>query len=480
MEASMEETLLSRRPEPKEEQSSAVSEELKRQLWLAGPLIFGFLMRNLIQMISLMFLGHLGELQLAGATMATSFAGFTGFSLLNGLASGLETLCGQAFGARQYHLVCVHKQRGMLILTLLSVPLAVVWFYAGSILLLFGLKDEDIAMEAGTYARWMIPALFAYGLLQCQVRYLQMQNIVFPVMLSAAATVLFHLAVCWVLVHGLGLGSKGVAIGIAISYWINVLILAVYVRVSSTCKNTWTGFSIEAFHDPLVFFRVAVPSALMVCSEWWLFETIILLSGLLPNARLETSVLSITLSTADCLYMIPSGLGAAISTRVSNELGTARPRAARLAVRVAMFFAISEGLVMAMILISVRHVWGHVYSDQEEVVTYVAKMVLLIAVSSLLDGIQSILSGVARGCGWQKIGACINLGAFYIVGIPAAYLFAFGLHIGGMGLWMGIICGILVQDLLLLAITLCTDWEKEATKVKDRVLCSALPTDLTT
>jgi MATE family multidrug resistance protein len=82
MEASMEETLLSRSPEPKEEQSSAVSEELKRQLWLAGPLIVGFLMRNLIQMISLMFLGHLGELQLAGATMATSFAGFTGFSLL--------------------------------------------------------------------------------------------------------------------------------------------------------------------------------------------------------------------------------------------------------------------------------------------------------------------------------------------------------------------------------------------------------------
>jgi MATE family multidrug resistance protein len=39
---------------------------------------------------------------------------------------------------------------------------------------------------------------------------------------------------------------------------------------------------------------------------------------------------------------------------------------------------------------------------------------------------------VARGCGWQKIGACINLGAFYIVGIPAAYLFAFVLHIGGM------------------------------------------------
>jgi MATE family multidrug resistance protein len=72
-----------------------------------------------------------------------------------------------------------------------------------------------------------------------------------------------------------------------------------------------------------------------------------------------------------------------------------------------MFFAISEGLVMAMILISVRHVWGHVYSDQEEVVTYVAKMVLLIAVSSLLDGIQSILSGTHNSQKWPCMGYSI-------------------------------------------------------------------------
>ncbi|KAE8778852.1 Protein TRANSPARENT TESTA 12 [Hordeum vulgare] len=120
------------------------------------------------------------------------------------------------------------------------------------------------------------------------------------------------------------------------------------------------------------------------------------------------------------------------NTRVSNKLGAGRPEAARLAVRVVMFLAILEGLIMGVVLVSVRRVWGHAYSDEEEVVTYVAKMVLVIAVSNFLDGIQSVLSGVARGCGWQKICACINLGAFYAVGIPAAYLLAFVLHVGGM------------------------------------------------
>ncbi|XP_047074012.1 protein DETOXIFICATION 16-like [Lolium rigidum] len=475
----LEETLLQRSPEWKQEESLSIGEEVKRQLWLAGPLIAGNLLQNLIPMISVMLVGHLGELPLAGASVANSFATVTGFSLMQGMATALDTLCGQAYGARQYHLLGIYKQRAMLILTLVSIPVAVLWFYTGSVLLLVG-QDEDISMEAGTYARWMIPALFAYGLLQCHVRFLQTQNIVLPVMLSAAPTALFHLPVCWLLVHGLGLGSKGAALSNAISFWINVVILAVYVRVSSTCNKTWTGFSVEAFHDLLSFFRLAVPSALMVCLEWWSYEALVLLSGLLPNPELETSVLSITLNTATLVFMIPSGLGAAISTRVSNELGAGRPQAARLAVRAVLMFAASEGLIMSLLLVSVRHIWGYTYSDEEEVVAYVAKMLLLIAVSNFFDGIQSVLSGVARGCGWQKIGACINLGAFYVVGIPAAYLLAFVLRVGGMGLWTGIICGSTVQVLLLLAITLRTDWQKEATKAKNRVFYSAMPTDLAT
>ena len=88
------------------------------------------------------------------------------------MASALDTLCGQAYGGRRYNLLGIYKQRAMLLLTLVSLPLAVVWFYTGEILLLFG-QDADITAEAGAYARWMIPALFAYGLLQCHAWFLQ-------------------------------------------------------------------------------------------------------------------------------------------------------------------------------------------------------------------------------------------------------------------------------------------------------------------
>ncbi|XP_020087710.1 protein DETOXIFICATION 16-like isoform X1 [Ananas comosus] len=456
-----------------------IQSEVKKQLWLAGPLIAGNLLQNIIRVISLMFVGHFGELDLSGASMATSFATVTGFSLLMGMGSALDTLCGQSFGAKQYHMLGIHMQRAMLVLMLASVPLAVIWAYTGQFLVLCG-QDPEIAYEAGIYARWMIPALFAYGLLQCHVRFLQTQNIVLPVMISSGLTALLHIGVCWVLVYGLGLGSKGAALANAISYWINVLLLEAYVQLSNDCKKTWTGLSKEAFHDTLSFIRLAVPSALMVCLEWWSFELLVLLSGLLPNPQLETSVLSISLNTASMVFMVPFGLGAAISTRVSNELGAGRPDAARLAVRIVVFLAIIEGLVVGLIMILVRGIWGYAYSNEEEVVKYVGVMLPILATSNFFDGIQSVLSGVARGCGWQKIGAFVNLGAYYIVGIPSAILIAFVFHVGGKGLWMGIICGVVLQVFLLLIITLCTNWDKEAKKAKDRVFSTTIPTDMTT
>ena len=132
-------------------------------------------------------------------------------------------------------------------------------------------QDPEIAAGAGSYIRWMIPALFVYGPLQCHVRFLQTQNIVLPVMLSSGVTALNHLLVCWLLVYKIGLGNKGAALANAISYLTNVSILAIYVRLAPVCKNTWRGFSKEAFHDIPSFLRLGVPSALMV---WSVFESL--------------------------------------------------------------------------------------------------------------------------------------------------------------------------------------------------------------
>lgn len=456
-----------------------VIEEAKKQLWLAGPLIAVSLLQYSLQITSVMYVGHLGELALSGASLASSFASVTGFSVLLGMGSALETLCGQAYGAKLYHMLGVHMQRGMLTLLAVCIPLALIWFYTSTILIALG-QDHEISTEAGTFNRWMMPSLFAYSLLQCLNRFLHTQNNVFPMMISSGITAFLHIIICWALCFKFGLGSRGAALAISISNWVNVLLLASYVMLSPVCKNTWTGFSKEAFHDILSFVKLAIPSAIMICFEYWTFEMVVLLSGLLANPKLETSVLSISLNTCWMVYMISVGLGSAISTRVSNELGAGRPQGARLALQVMITMALSQGAAISIATVLVRGVWGKLYSNEKEVIRYVAEMMPLLALSDFLDGFQCVLSGAARGCGWQNLCVYINLGAYYVVGIPAAVPFAFTLHVGGMGLWMGIICALFVQVTALVAVNARTNWHQEAMKAAHRVQNTSLVIDKAT
>jgi len=235
------------------------------------------------------------------------------------------------------------------------------------------------------------------------------------------------------------------------------------------CKHTWKGFSTDSFVDLREFLSLAIPSCIMICLEYWCFEILIILAGLLPNPKLEIATLSVCLSTTSLNYMIPFGLSAAASTRVANELGAGDAPAAKQAVISVVGLSAAQALVVSSMLLLLRHHWGWLFSGDAEVVETVAGIMLFIACVAILDGIQGVLSGVARGCGWQELGAVINLGAFYGVGVPISVFLAFVFDFGGRGLFMGLICGLGTQTLVLLYVTLRTDWEKQVQKASARV-----------
>nr|GMD44166.1 protein DETOXIFICATION 16-like [Ipomoea batatas] len=265
----------------------------------------------------------------------------------------------------------IFMQRGMLVMLLICIPVAGVWAYTDRILRLC-CTDPEISNAAGEYARFLIPSIFPFAILRCLVSFLQAQNNVVPMMFTAGIGALVHVLSCWILVFKSGMGFNGAAMANAISYWVNVVLLGVYVRVSPS----W------------------IPSTAMLCLEHWSFELVVLLGGLLPNPKLETSVLSITLNTCLLVYMLPMGLGGAISVRVSNEVGGGRPKAAWMAVRTALGCAATEGILVGIAMVSVHKVWGYVFSTEEQVVNYAGKMLLLLSASHFLDSILCVLSGM--------------------------------------------------------------------------------------
>ncbi|GFZ00255.1 MATE efflux family protein [Actinidia rufa] len=344
-----------------------MGEEVKRLGCIAAPMVAVTLSQYLLLVITTMMVGHLGELSLASTSIAISLSGVTGFSLLMGMASALETLCGQAYGAQQYQKFGTQTYTAIFSLIIVCLPLSITWIYMGKILIFIG-QDPLISHEAGKFTMWLVPALFAYAILQPLVRYFQMQSLIIPML-------------------------PGGALAIGVSYWLNVVFVVVYMKYSSACAKTRVPISLEVLRGVGEFFKFAIPSSVMICLEWWSYELLVLLSGLLPNPELEASVLSVCLNTISTLYTIPLGFGAAVSTRVSNELGAGNPQGARLAVVVVLCLAVIEAVIMSTTLFATRRVFGYTFSSEKEVVDYVEAMAPVVCLSVVLDSLQGVLSG---------------------------------------------------------------------------------------
>ncbi|KAI3785233.1 hypothetical protein L1987_44348 [Smallanthus sonchifolius] len=450
-----------------------LAEEVKRSCYIALPMVGVTVSQNLLRVVSMSMVGHLGELELAGTAVATSLTNVTGFSLLFGMASALETLCGQAYGAHQYHKLGTYTYGAMISLILVCFPISILWVYIDKLLILLG-QDPLISAEARKFSVWLIPTLFPYSILQLFIRYLLSQSLIFPMLWSSVAVLVLHVPVCWALVFKLGFGTAGAALATGISYTLNVIFLGFYLYCSEACEKTRVTFSVDGFKSNREFFHFAIPSAVMICLEWWSYELVVLLSGLLPNPQLETSVLSICLTVGALHYYVPYSFGAAASTRISNELGAGNPQAVKTALLAVTGLGAVEVVIAITTLFCSRSVLGYAFGNEHELVDYVKDITFLLCFTIFADTIQAILSGVARGSGWQHIGAYINLGSYYLVGIPMALVLGFVVHLKGKGLWSGLVIGSIVQCILLILITCSTNWEKEATMARERVFVPAI------
>ncbi|MCO5546997.1 hypothetical protein L7F22_000437 [Adiantum nelumboides] len=180
-----------------------------------------------------------------------------------GMASSLETLCGQAFGAKQYQLIGLYLQTGLIVLNILAVFLSFIYGYMGEILILLG-QDEQISLEAGKYAKFLIPTLFAHASSQTLIRFLQTQSLVYPMLVCSGIAAAVHVPLCWFLVYKTSLGFTGAALSTSIGNWINVILLYGYIIFSPSCARARAPVSRQSLKYMGSFLKLALPSAAML------------------------------------------------------------------------------------------------------------------------------------------------------------------------------------------------------------------------
>ncbi|KAI3991608.1 hypothetical protein MKX01_009650 [Papaver californicum] len=456
-----EEEELHRLPTPTE-----IVEEIKALGKISGPTALTGLLLYSRAMISMLFLGYLGELELAGGSLAIGFANITGYSVISGLAMGMEPICGQAFGAKQKKILGLTSQRTVLLLLTTSIPISFMWVNMKRILLWCG-QDEEISSVAHVFILFSIPDLFFLSLLHPLRIYLRTQSITLPISFCSAISVIIHIPLNYLLVIHLKMGIAGVAIAMV---WTNLnlfISLAAFIIISGVYKDSWVAPSMDCLRGWSSLLSLAIPTCISVCLEWWWYEFMILLCGLLVNPKATIASMGILIQTTSLVYVFPSALSLGVSTRIGNELGANRPSKARISMIVSLACAVVLGLGAMTFTVLMRHQWGRLFTNDAEILEITAMALPIVGLCELGNCPQTTGCGVLRGSARPSTGANINLSSFYLVGMPVAIVMGFVIKMGFTGLWLGLLAAQGSCALLMLYVLLTTDWSVQVQRAKE-------------
>ncbi|THG12256.1 hypothetical protein TEA_029068 [Camellia sinensis var. sinensis] len=299
-----------------------------KKLWhIVGPSMVSRIASFSMFVITQSSAGHLGDLELAAISISSNVILGFNFGLLLGMASALETLCGQAYGAKKYQMLGIYMQRSWIVLFICGVILLPFYIFATPILKLLG-QPSDIAELSGVVSIWMIPLHFSFVFQFPLQRFLQSQLKTAAIAWVSVAALAVHslsqlktAAIAWVSVAALAVHSLvswwfvyrlkfdlvGVVVTLNFSWWISVFGLFAYV-VLGGCPLTWIGFSIEAFSGLWEFVKLSAASGVMLCLENWYYRILVLMTGNLQNAEIAVDALSICRVLMVCIPKDPKGV----------------------------------------------------------------------------------------------------------------------------------------------------------------------------
>ncbi|XP_059235557.1 multidrug and toxin extrusion protein 2-like isoform X9 [Mustela nigripes] len=351
---------------------------------LSGPLFLFQVLTFMIHVVSSVFCGHLGKLELASVTLSVAFVNVCGVSIGLGLSSACDTLMSQSFGSPNKKHVGVILQRGTLVLLLCCFPCWALFLNTQQILLLFR-QDPAVSRLTQEYVLIFIPALPAFFLYVLLAKYLQNQGIVWPQVFSGIVGNCINGLANYILVSMLRLGVRGSAFASTLSFFVQTIFLFLYIVLKKLHLETWAGWSSQCLQDWGPFFSLAIPSMLMVCIEWWAYEIGSFLMGLI--SVLDLSGQAILYELATVVYMIPLGLSNAVCVRVGMALGAADTAQAKRSAISGMLCTVGTSLVVAVLLSLLKNKLGHIFTNDEEVMALVNKVLPVYIVFQLFEAV---------------------------------------------------------------------------------------------
>ncbi len=427
------------------------SYHFKKTLNLAYPVMLSQLGHILVGIVDSIMVGQLGATALAASSFANStMVIFMMYGI--GLSYGITPLVAQADGKSDDVMIVRVLRHGIILCGGTGILLFLGLILVAQFFPLMG-QPPDVILQGKPYyliiSSSLIPFMFFQGFRQ----FAEGKSITKPMMFITIFANLVNVIFNYLLIYGkLGfpeLGLNGAGWATLISRIIMAIMLAIFVWRYEKLIKYREGFQLLKARFDLFkpMLKIGVPSGIQFVFEVGAFSMAAIMMGWLGTIPLAAH--QIALSLVSLSYMMASGISAASTVRVGNQIGAQdwlnlKKVGSTSFIMVLIFMA---SCTLFFVLFS--NFFPTLYIKDQEVISIAASLIIVAGGFQLSDGIQVVGLGALRGMSDVKIPTYITLAAYWALAIPCSYLLGFTFGFGPEGIWYGLLIGLTAAALAL-------------------------------
>jgi MATE family multidrug resistance protein len=419
---------------------------------LAYPVMLSQLGQVSVGVADSMMVGRLGALPLAASSLGNSIF-FVIMMFGIGISMGITPLVSKADGKGKTHRISRLFSHGLWINVIASLLMTGIVLGLSQGLHYLN-QPEEVVTLAIPYlliiAASLLPLMVFQTFKQMAEGLSQTRQAMFITIFANLVNVFLN----WVLIWGMfgfpEMGLNGAGLATLISRVLMMLMMGGYIFLSPRYKKYHFKLSLSTPSFPMIsrILKIGIPTGFQFIFEVSAFSTAAIMMGWIGVNALAGHQIAINLASIS--YMMATGLATAGMIRVSNQIGKGNMKGMREAGMVVFGMVTIFMIVSAVIFLSFRFFLPTLYIGDPEVVALSASLLVIAGLFQLSDGVQAAGLGVLRGLEDVKVPTIVTLLAYWVLGLPLGYFFAFNLDMGAQGIWYGLLIGLTIAAGMLL------------------------------
>ncbi len=433
------------------------NDHVKATLVLGLPLVGAQVAQIAIGVTDTIMIGWLGAQPLAAGVLGTQLF-FMVYIFGAGLAFAVIPISANALGSGDERAVRRCVRMGLWAVSIFSVFGLAVMMQSKAIYIFLGQELENIVLAEGylRIAMWgILPSLLGTTL-RSFLTALELAKIV---LFATIGGVVLNIVLNYILIFGhfgaprlelvgaawASLGTQTLILVILIGY--------IYIKKQTREYRIFSRIWISDWPAMAELIRLGTPMSIAILAEVGLFHAASIMMGWIGTIPLAAH--GVALQIAAVAFMIPLGFGNAATVRIGNAFGKNNIPAVGRAGYAALFVVLLITIFVALLLLFFPYYLSSLFVDMKnpdaaQVLAYAVPLILVASAFQFADSLQGVLIGALRGLKDIKVPMKLGIISYWLVGVPSAYILAFPLKLGGVGLWIGLAFGLTVASVLLL------------------------------